>query len=223
MKCKLFAMLTLCMFLFSSCTPVIDVNGNENSEVISYNGNEYRYEAFYFDDDELKLIGYIDNMFGAYVYSVGSDDYIKIVGNDNSGFFIKNGSKVPVSGTVTKVLIDPSYRGSESKRLVSDDELAMINELVNLSGDTQTFYVDNYYTDGNSFYYVYNNSNVTCEDNYGGYIAFTDGTWIYAAPENKPVRTGEVNAVTINAIIIDDEKLIEKICKTDLIKYIDYQ
>lgn len=223
MKCKLFIILTLCLLLFSSCTSVIDINGNENAEAIFYNGDEYEFEAFYCADDDRELIGYLDNMYGASVYSVGSGEYIEIVGSDNSGFFIKSGSEIPVSGTVTKVLIDPSCRGDNSKYLVSEDELAIIEELTNLSGKPQAFDIDNYYTDGNAFYYVYNDSNVSCEDNYGGYIAFSDGKWIYASAENKPVWTGEVNAVTIEAIIIDDEKLIRKMCKTDLTKYIDYE
>lgn len=223
MKLKWFIMLTLCLFLFSACTPVIDLNGNENSSVIFYNGEEYRNEAFLSAEDDRELIGYLDGKFGSSVYSVGSGEYIEIVGDDNSGFFIKNGIDIPVSGTVTKVLVDPSYSGDKSLYLVSNDELTMIEELKNLSGETQTFEVDNYYTDGNTFYYVYDNSNVSCEDNYGGYVAFTDGKWIYAAAENKSTRTGEGNAVTIEAITIDDPKLIEKMCKTDLTKYIDYK
>ena len=47
--------------------------------------------------------------------------------------------------------------------------------------------------------------------------------WIYAPAKNKPIWTGEVNSVTIEAIIIDDEDIIEKMCSTDMVKYIDYQ
>lgn len=34
--------------------------------------------------------------------------------------------------------------------------------------------------------------------------------WIYAPPENRPVWTGECNGVTIEALVIDDEEIIEK-------------
>lgn len=222
MKCKIYAILALCLFLFSSCTPVIDIVGNEYSESIFYNGDEYESERFYCTSDDRTFIGQIDDARYVRVYSVGSGEYIELVGSDDSGFFIKKDSKVPTSGAVTKVLVDPSYRDDRTKYLDADDELAMIEELTKISGEPQTFYVDNYFTNGNTFYYVYNNSNVSCKDNYGGYIAFTYGKWIYAAPENEPVWIDETNAVTIEAIVIDDKELIEKMCKTDLTKSMYY-
>ena len=222
---KLLLLLVAMPLLFlSACTEQIELNGNENTDNICYNGIEYNSEIFYCADDDRKMIGRIES--GATVYTVGSDklaQYILIEGSDNSGTFIAEGSSVPTSGELTKILIDPGIRSDNSKSLSSTDEIAVINEITSLSGELQTFSVDNFFTYGNSFYYVYNNSNVSCEENYGGYIAFTDGKWIYAPAKNKPVWTGEVNSVTIEAIIIDDEDIIEKMCSTDMVKYIDYQ
>ncbi len=211
----------ICLFCTSSCSGQLELYGNEDSEAISYNGTEYISEIFYCADDDRNFVGRIGR--GAVVYAVGPDEtpqFILISGRDNSGCFIAEGAKVPTGGKITKVLIDPGIRGDNSRYLSADEELAVIEELSALSGEQRMFHVDNYYTDGNAFFYVYNNSNVSCEENYGGYIAFTEGTWIYAPPENKPVWSGEQNEVSIEAMVIEDEALIDRICETDLRKYI---
>lgn len=223
MKKTIFFLLNIMLITYlASCSfsKKIDINGNENTEIINYNG--IRYNSKYFDcaDDDRTLIGHIEN--GAKVYSIGNADppeFIQIVGRDNSGCFIKEGSKIPTSGTITKALIDPSLRGNNSKYLSDDHELYMLEKITQLTGEPQKFSLDNYYTEGNAFYYVYNNSNVSCNENYGGYIAYKDGNWIYSAPgsEREP---GENNAVTITGIVIEDDELIDEMCKTDLVKYI---
>ena len=210
-------------FVSCSFSKKIDINGNENTEIINYNGITYNSEYFDCADDDRTLIGHIEN--GANVYSIGNADppkFIQIVGSDNSGSFIKEGSKVPTSGTITKALIDPSLRGDNSKYLSSDNELSMLEKITQLTGEPQKFTLDNYYTNGNAFYYVYNNSNVSCNENYGGYIAYKEGNWIYSAPKSEMER-GENNTVTITGIVIDDDELIDEMCKTDLVKYIKYK
>jgi hypothetical protein len=206
----------------TSCYKTIDLSGNENTEAIYYHGVEYYSKDFYCADDDTIPLGRVEG--GATAYSIGSDEtpkYILISGYDNSRCFIADGYSVPTSGKVTKILVDPGIRGDNSKYLSTDDELAMVEELTHLSGEEQTFAVDNYYIDGNYFYYVYNNSNVSCSDNYGGYIAYTNGTWIYAPPENKPTHTDDgVHSITIDAIAIEDEELIDRMCQTDIVKYI---
>lgn len=226
MKKTIFFLLSIMLITsLASCSfsKKIDINGNENTEIINYNG--IRYNSKYFDcaDDDRTLIGHIEN--GANVYSIGNADppeFIQIVGRDNSGCFIKEGSKIPTSGTITKALIDPSLRGNNTKYLSDDHELSMLEKITQLTGEPQKFSLDNYYTEGNAFYYVYNNSNVSYNENYGGYIAYKDGNWIYSAPgsEREP---GENNAVTITGIVIEDDELIDEMCKTDLVKYIKYK
>ena len=222
---KYFCLFTvICVLCFSACSKKLDLQGNENSDFVYYHGAEYHSELFFCTDDDLKLMGHIEN--GAYVYSVGTaapPEFIEIVGSDNSGVFIRNGSKVPVSGTVTEVLIDPSVRGDNSKYLSQPEELSVLSELTKISGTVQKFTVHNYFTDGNAFYYVYDNSHVSCTENYGGYIAYTNGVWVFASPESvEEWEWGDGNTVTISGIIIEDEALIAKMCQTDIVKYISY-
>lgn len=204
----------------SSCSEQIELLGNENSESISYNGISYDREYFYCADDDRKLIGHIEN--GANVYSIGTADppqFILVVGSDNSGCFIADGSFVPTTGTITKVLIDPGIRSSNSRYLSKDNELSVLAEITEVTGEPQEFLIDNYYTDGNAFYYVYNNSDVSCEENYGGYIAYTNGKWIYSAP-GETIEWKENNTVLVTGIVIENDELIKKIRKTDIVKYI---
>lgn len=223
-KALLISIAAIIMICFSSCTPVIDIKGNEDTDVIYYNGEKYESETFYCADDDRKLIGRLDKeAHGALVYSINSDDsnkYILVVGSDNSGCFIKNGCSVPTSGTVTKILIDPGVRGDNSKYLSSQNELQMIEQLKEITGKTQEFTIDNYFTNGNAFYYVYDNSNVSCDNNYGGYIAYTDGNWIFTDSYHDNFRWLGNNRVIVDAVIIEDEELIKKMCETDLTKYI---
>lgn len=217
------SILFLVIGVFTSCSE-LNLIGNEHSvEGIEYNDIFYTGDNFYYADSDLKKLGKADN--GATVYAIGASDspeYILIVGRDNSSCFIASDSFVPVSGTVTKALVDPSIRGDNSKQLCTEEELDILEELSKVSGDPQQFTIDNYFTDGNAFYYVYNNSGVSCEENYGGYVAYTDGKWIFASPEIGEYEWGEVNSVKVTGIVIEDEALIEKMCKTDLTKHIEY-
>lgn len=208
---------------FTACFGKVVVEGNEGSHTVSYNRKTYIADAFYCADADRHFLGKADS--GADVYSIGSyepPEYILIEGYDNSDCFIAEGSKVPTSGVVTKALIDPSIRGNNSKYLSTADELSMLEELSKTTGELQKFLVDNYYTDGNAFYYVYDNSDVSCSDNFGGYIAYTDGKWIFASPKTAEFEWGENNAMTVTAVVIEDKKLIDKMCGTDLTKYIEY-
>jgi hypothetical protein len=219
-KLSIFLLLVTCFTSLTSCSDKINLSGNENTEAISYNGVWYPQEDFYCAEDDMIELGRVDG--GGIAYGIGLEDipkYIFIYGYDNSRCFIAEGCSVPTSGKITKVLVDPAIRGDKSKYLSTDDELAVVQDLVNLSGEEQTYAVDNYYSNGNSFYYVYNDSNVSCKANYGGYVAYTHGTWIYAPPENSTTHTDDApNSVTIDAIAIEDEDLIDRICQTDIAK-----
>ncbi|MBR6400769.1 MAG: hypothetical protein IKS17_06055 [Firmicutes bacterium] len=202
----------------------INLSGDESSWDIEYKGVKYRGEAFYCADDDRKFIGHIKN--GAAVYTVGNAKdprYILIQGDDNSGCFIADGTNVPTSGKVTKVLIDPGIREDNSRYLSTDEELDVISEIGGIKGKIEKFEIENYYTDGNSFYYVYDDSNVSSCDNYGGYVAYTNGKWIYSAPsERDKIEWVGNNRAVISGVVIDDEKLISRMCETALTKYIEY-
>lgn len=222
-KSAVIILMIICCICLTSCLRILNITGNENSEIIEYNGITYNWEIFYAADDDLKLLGHIKD--GADVYTVVNDEpqqFIVICGRDNSGCFVAEGAYIPTSGRITKALIDPKIRGSNTRYLSTADELAMLEKITNLTGEPQEFLVDNYYTDGNAFYYIYNDTNVTCYDNYGGYIAYTDGKWIYSAPgESKEWQ--EHNTVLISGIVIEDEDLINEICESSLGEYIDYK
>ncbi|MBQ8961790.1 MAG: hypothetical protein IJ071_11355 [Ruminococcus sp.] len=205
-----------------SCGTVIQ--GNENSYTVVYDGVTFYSQTFYCADSDRERLGKAES--GADVLSVGGFDpprYLLVEGSDNSGCFIADGESVPTSGQVTKALIDPGVRADNSKELSKKEELDMLEELSGLTGEPRTFTIDNYFTDGNSFYYVYDDSGVSCEENWGGYVAYAQGEWIYISPD--PDRTydwGEGNSVTVTAIAIKDQDLIQRMCSTDLTKYIEY-
>lgn len=220
-KSAVIFLMIICCICLTSCLRILNITGNENSDYIKYNGILYNGAGFYAADDDLRLIGHIKN--GADVYAVGNDklpQFIIIHGSDNSGCFAAEGAYIPTSGRITKALIDPVTRGTNSQYLSTADELAMLEKITNLTGEPQEFLVDNYGTDGNAFYYVYNDSNLTCSENYGGYVAYTDGKWIYSAP-GESIERKEHNTVLITGIVIEDEELINEIRESSLGKYIE--
>ena len=203
-----------------SCSKLPGLIGHENMETIEYNGELYKAKDFYCFDDDRVFLGYADN--GAKVYTVGDKSdpiYLMIVGEDNTGCYIKEGCSVPISGAITKVLIDPGIREINTQALSKEEELKVAAEITKITGETREYTVDNYYTNGNSFYYVFNGSNVSSEENYGGYIACVNGTWIYSAPDNK-IEWKENNTVIVSAVVIDNPDLVGRMCKTALAKRI---
>lgn len=217
-KSAVIFLMTICCICLTSCSKLLNISGNENSDYVKYDGILYNGAGFYVVDD-LRLIGHIKD--GADVYAVGNDkppQFIIICGSDNSGCFAAEGAYIPTSGRITKALIEPATIGTDPRYLSTNDELAMLAKITNLTGEPQEFLVDNYYTEGNEFYYVYNDSNVTCSDNYGGYIAYTDGKWIYSAP-GESIERKEHNTVLITGIVIEDEELINEMCGSVLTNY----
>lgn len=216
-----FALFAICMLGLTSCGKLSGLVGNENAvEGITYNGVSYDAHAFYCAENDKHFLGYADDR--ARVYCIGNKndpDYIIIDGSDNTTAYVKEGVTVPTSGTVTKILIDPYVRGNNKLVLAKKEDLDLIAQLTGISGEVQDFTVGNFYTDGNEFYYVYNGSGVSVRENYGGYIAFANGKWIYSAPGNK-IERKENNMAVVAAVVIEDSDLIDKICKTDLARYI---
>ena len=218
-----FALFAICIFGLTSCGKLSGLVGNENAiEGITYNGIFYNACGFYCAESDKRFLGYADN--GARVYCIGNKndpDYIIIDGSDNTTAYVKEGVTVPTSGTVTKILIDPYVRGNNKLVLAKKEELDLIAQLTGIIGEVQEFTVENFYTNGNEFYYVYNESNVSIHENYGGYIAFVNGRWIYSAPKNKKERK-ENNTFIVAGVVIEDSDLISRICETDLVKFIEY-
>lgn len=211
------------LFCLSSCSKLTGLKGNEDCDGwITYNGVKYIRDCFFCAAEDKKYLGRAEN--GACVYTVGNRNdpvYIVIDGSDNTGCYIKEGFSVPTSGTVTKVLVDPYVRGSNKNVVSKQEELNIVAELAAIEGEVQEFTVENYYTEGNAFYYVYDGSNVSTGQNYGGYIAYVNGCWIYSAPGMKIQIDQRVsNTAVVEAVIIKDPELLTGICKTDLVKWI---
>ena len=228
-KTKKIAIIIICsMFLFCLVyyfyyRRSANIEGNENGEFIRYDGVEYSSDHFFCADDDRKYIGVANN--GAAVYTIGPYEppkFILIEGSDNSRCFSAKDAKVPTSGKVTKVLVDPGIRANNEYYLSSEEELAVVSKLSDITGEVQEFEVYNYYTDGNDFYYVYDDSNLSCSKNYGGYIAFIDGKWIYSSPkEDETFKRIKDNTYKFSGVVIDDEELISALKKTDLVKHIE--
>lgn len=218
-----FALFVICIFGLTSCGKLSGLVGNENAvEGITYNGKSYKSCVIYCAESDKLFLGYADN--GASVYCVGNKKdpvYLIIDGSDNTIAYVKEGETVPTSGIITKILIDPMVRGKNKYVLAKQEELDLIAQLTGISGEVQEFTVENIYTDGNEFYYVYNESNVSVYENYGGYIAFVNGNWIYSAPGSKKEQK-ENNTFIVAGIVIEDSDLITKILKTDLVKHIEH-
>lgn len=221
----LLAFIIILLLYSVSCTKLPRLIGNENAaEAITYNGVKYISTGFFCAANDKQYLGKADN--GANVYAVGNKKdpvYIVIDGDDNTGCYIREGCSVPTAGTITKVLVDPYIRGNNKHVLSKQEDLNIILELTGCIGEMQEFTVENFFTQGNQFYYVYDGSNVSTNQNYGGYIAYVNGTWIYSAPEMKiDIDLRVNNTAVVEAIIIEDAELINRICKTGLVKYIEY-
>ena len=129
-------------------------------------------------------------------------------------------------GTVTKVLIDPGVRAINNRVITWKTAIERVMEITRLTGEESEYTIENIYTQGENFYFAYNDCVVTDANNLGGYVAFIDGDWIYASPENyramlKTVNRQEGNMGTVYAVKISDEKLIEWLEKSILVSYIE--
>lgn len=212
-------------FCLASCSKLSELTGNENYiEGIKYKGVDYIGTSFFCAAEDKLYLGRADN--GASVYAIGDKKdpvYIVIDGSDNTSCYIQDGFSVPTSGTITKVLVDPYVRSNNKNVVSKEDELNIVAELTAIGGEVHEFTVDNYFTNGNSFYYVYDGSNVSNYQNYGGYVAYVNGSWIYSAPGMKIELDQRIsNTAVMEAVIIEDAELINNICKTDLVKWIKH-
>ena len=129
-------------------------------------------------------------------------------------------------GTVTKVLIDPGVRAINNRVITWKTAIERVMEITRLTGEESEYTIENIYTQGENFYFAYNDCVVTDANNLGGYVAFIDGDWIYASPENyramlKTVNRQEGNMGTVYAVKISDEKLIAWLEKSILVSYIE--
>lgn len=192
-------------------------------EGFSYQGRNYSAAAYCVADEDAVCIGRtVDS--GDPIYAIGdvnAPDAIFIVGSDNTYQYMADDFKVASSGTITKVLIDPGVRSRNDRVLSAPYDIEMIKRLTAFSGEEVEVTIENYYTQGNTFYFVYHPSLVSNRNNLGGYVAFVDGNWIYVNPEQyQKMENMENNQVKMCGVWIKDSTLIQWMENSDLTKYI---
>ena len=209
--------------------PVIDDIPGENAVGgFRYNGINYRNSRFMVADADRVHVGYAKETKGK-VYFIGSrtsPDYIAIVGSDNTTHYAAEGCVPDTSGTVTKVLIDPGIRKTNKLVITRKSDIDKLLAITNLQGEEKEYTIENIHTQGNDFYFAYNDCLVVDSSNLGGYIALVDGEWIYATPENyRAIQyIGERrynNTASVRGVRITDEKTIEWLEKSIVTSFIE--
>ena len=224
------AIVTLGVWKLATIPPVINgIPGEHAAEGFRYNGKYYGSSYFMVADEDRIHVGYAKETRGK-VYFIGSrisPDYIVIVGSDNTSNYAADGCVPESSGTVTKVLVDPGIRAKNNKVIIKKSDIETLLAITRTVGEERDYAINNIYTQGNDFYFAYNDCVVAKgPDNLGGYIALVDGEWIYASPENYKAMLDNVdyregNMGTVRAIRISDEKMIDWLEKSIVTRYIE--
>lgn len=219
----LFSLILAGGIIYRVKNPVIEeISGN--TEAFTYNNRHYYMNDFYVADEDRFFIGktkkYHDN-----IYAVGnsdSPDYFVIVGSDNTANFKAENCEIATSGEITKVLIDPGIREVNDRVLSAKEDLEMISKLSSVNGEEQEFIIDNYHTQGNTFYYEYDNCPVTNAENLGGYVALAEDKWIFVSPANyEKMEQLENNTVKVQGRVIENQEILEWLQGSVLVKYIE--
>ena len=208
---------------------ILDGIPGENAvEGFRYNGINYRNSYFMVADADRIHVGYAKETQGQ-VYFIGSrtsPDYIAIVGSDNTTHYAAEGCTPDTAGTVTKVLVDPGIRATNNRVITRRQDIDRLLEIIRLQGEEKEYSIENIYTQGNMFYFAYNDCVVVTSDNLGGYIAIVDGDWIYVSPENyrtmlSAVNHRESNAGLAKGVRIEDKKTVEWLEKSVVTSFIE--
>ena len=195
-----------------------------SSEGFIYNGIHFQRCYFYSADSDLIKLGRTNDG-SDIVYSVErreSPNLISIVGSDNTYTYRSELYNIPNEGQVTRVFVDPQYRGRNDNILISQDDISMVCRITKTHGDLAQYHINNYYTDGNSIYFAYENCPVTVKENLAGYIAKSDGKWIFVSPEelNKSVHDN-ANPADLLGTEITDADILNWFNNSSLVKYIE--
>lgn len=224
--------ITLCIILsfiilYNLKHPIVYGIKDKYSKSFNYNNIHYSSSVYFVAEDDLKYMGTTEEKISD-VYFIGnseSPDYIFVSGDDNFTCYKADYASIETSGNITKVLIDPTYGSILNPSLSSKEEIDMIYNLVNIQGEEKEYFIENYYTQGNSFYYAYNNCPVASNNSFGGYIASIGNEWIYVNPENFKNSNYSDNqnehSLTVKGIAIKDKSLLDKILKSKLIESVE--
>jgi len=222
------AIVGLAVWKIVTMPKIMDDIYGEHAEYMQYKGKAYYSSYFMVADADRIHVGYAKETWGK-VYFIGSrtsPDFIVIVGSDNTTNYAAEGCVPDYEGTVTKVLIDPGVRAINNRVITWKAEIEKVLEITNLTGEESEYSINNIYTQGNTFYFAYDDYVVTDANNLGGYVAFVDGEWIYASPANyramlKTENRQDRNKGTVRAVKITDEKMIDWLEKSIVTSYIE--
>lgn len=197
----------------------------EGSDSFSYNGRRYSSEEIYIADDDKVYMGVTKERRSS-VYFIGdkdNPDIVEVCGSDNTRIYKAADYDIKVSGQITKVLINPAIRGTSNVTLQKRADFDMLNRLMSVKGNEDTYEVNNFYTEGNVFYLEFDGCPAAVAENKGGYIAKVGETWIYVSPENmKGIESiGDSNEARICGIEVTDDELIQWIETSEISNHIE--
>ncbi|MBD5159487.1 MAG: hypothetical protein HDT23_04510 [Ruminococcus sp.] len=213
------------MFGCGCFAKVVDgIPPENNVEGFKYKGRRYTYTGLYIADMDRKYMGVEGNLHSD-VYFVGNEDNPDIViveGVDNTSIYKADDYDIKTDGTITKVLIDPVFRGDNDIVLYKDKDIDMINKLISVDGTVKTYGADNFYTEGNVLYFQYDGCPASDPQIECGYIAKVNNKWVYVNPENQESMktTRDNNSTEFYGVEIEDPELIIWIEESDISKWI---
>ena len=191
--------------------PVIDINA-QCVEGSFYYKNKYYVPSycFYGCENAKKRIATDNQGYPIYVYGDKNNPiFIEVSGFGNSLQFIEYGKEVPTSGEITGIYIQ-RYIGNKNI-IKSEDEIKTLKNLTFMKEKEEFFTIEPYETHC-KFYYLYNNSAVTCYENLGGLIVVRDDKVIYINEENwHEAETIDANYYKVKGIKIKDKEIAKKL------------
>ncbi len=143
--------------------------------------------------------------------------------DDNTRYYINPTYTIPVSGKITKIYIDPCGGSQNQKTIYSPEDIDFVERITKLDDTEKLYNIDNFYTCGNEFYLAFNNCPASTNKNIGGYIAYTDGKYIYFSPKNRSnmLINHENNSCEGYGIEITDKELLKWLPDSILTDYIE--
>lgn len=212
----------LLFIIYKINNPIIYGIDDEDSLSFDYKGKEYCKSVYFVAEENLIYMG-LSEIGHSDVYFIGnneSPDYIFISGDDDYGYFKANDCTIDVSGNITKILVDPACGVISNHSLSSKEEIDMIHDLTNIQGEEKEYFIENYYTQGNPFYYEYNNCPVASNNSLGGYVALVGDELVYISPKNleNAYHSSSNNSITAKGVAIKDKTLLDKILNSKLVK-----
>lgn len=190
---------------------------NANDSEFSYRNWHYTEQSFQFIED--KYLGVSDydrekrfdfiSVFRGSVYSVKGDsnyNYLYAYNGDYGYTYVKDGTVIPTSGTVTAVYCEGAHVYRNGFGVTEEQEdINMFQRIASLSGESVSFKTSHLAAAQREFYFAYNNCPVAAHQ--AGSIVYADGKFFFVKAgdsRNKQIpEEGEGKGI----IITDSEIL----------------